>query len=221
MPASPIEKIKLFGPGTDSGTFDYFTEVINGKAKASRSDYAASEDDNVLVQGVSGEKGGLGYFGYSYYEENQDKLRAVQVTNPKTGQLRRSVGRDRPERHLQAARPAALHLREGLVVQAARGAGVPQVHLRQRGRDREAGGVRLAHAGPAEEGADQLRSRRQGGQQVEESCEQLERRGRPERAALSSSGGPAPASTLDIFRFINMKGSTMRGFTAKVTGVAQ
>ncbi len=81
----PDQKIKLFGPGTDSGTFDYFTEVINGKAKASRSDYAASEDDNVLVQGVSGEKGGLGYFGYSYYEENQDKLRAVQVKNPKSG----------------------------------------------------------------------------------------------------------------------------------------
>ena len=81
----PDEKIKLFGPGTDSGTFDYFTEAINGKAKASRSDYGASEDDNVLVQGVSGEKGGLGYFGYSYYEENQDKLRAVQIRNPKTG----------------------------------------------------------------------------------------------------------------------------------------
>ena len=81
----PDQKIKLFGPGTDSGTFDYFTEQINGKAKRSRSDYAASEDDNVLVQGVSGEKGGLGYFGFSYYEENQDKLRAVQIKNPKTG----------------------------------------------------------------------------------------------------------------------------------------
>ena len=81
----PDQKIKLFGPGTDSGTFDYFTEVINGKSKRSRSDYAASEDDNVLVQGVAGEKGGLGYFGFSYYEENQDKLRAVQIKNPKTG----------------------------------------------------------------------------------------------------------------------------------------
>jgi len=81
----PDQKIKLFGPGTDSGTFDYFTEVINGKAKRSRSDFAASEDDNVLVQGVSGEKGGLGYFGYSYYEENQNKLNAVSIKNPKTG----------------------------------------------------------------------------------------------------------------------------------------
>ena len=82
----PDVKLKLFGPGTDSGTFDFFTEVINGKAKRSRSDYSASEDDNVLVQGVSGEKGGLGYFGFSYYEENQDKLRAVQVRNPNTSQ---------------------------------------------------------------------------------------------------------------------------------------
>ena len=82
----PDQKIKLFGPGTDSGTFDYFTEAINGKAKRSRSDYGASEDDNVLVQGVSGEKGGLGYFGYSYFEENQSKLNAVSIKNPKTGE---------------------------------------------------------------------------------------------------------------------------------------
>ncbi len=82
----PDVQLKLFGPGTDSGTFDYFTEAINGTARASRSDYQASEDDNVLVQGVAGERGGLGYFGFSYYEENQDKLRAVEIRNPKTGQ---------------------------------------------------------------------------------------------------------------------------------------
>jgi phosphate transport system substrate-binding protein len=82
----PDVPLKLFGPGTDSGTFDYFTEVINGKAKRSRSDYQASEDDNVLVQGVSGERGGMGYFGYSYYTENQSRLNAVQIRNPKTGQ---------------------------------------------------------------------------------------------------------------------------------------
>ena len=82
----PNEPLKLFGPGTDSGTFDYFTEAINGKSKASRSDYSASEDDNVLVQGVSGTKGGMGYFGFSYYDENKDKLKALQVENPKTGQ---------------------------------------------------------------------------------------------------------------------------------------
>jgi phosphate transport system substrate-binding protein len=82
----PDQSIKLFGPGTDSGTFEYFTEAINGRARASRSDYSASEDDNVLVQGVAGERGGLGYFGFSYFEENQSRLKAVQITNPKTGQ---------------------------------------------------------------------------------------------------------------------------------------
>ncbi len=80
----PDVPIKLFGPGTDSGTFEYFTEAINGRARASRTDYQASEDDNVLVQGVSGERGGMGYFGYSYYTENRNRLNAVQVRNPKT-----------------------------------------------------------------------------------------------------------------------------------------
>ena len=80
----PDVPLKLFGPGTDSGTFEYFTEAINGRARASRTDYQASEDDNVLVQGVSGERGGMGYFGYSYFIENQSRLNAVQVTNPKS-----------------------------------------------------------------------------------------------------------------------------------------
>ena len=85
-PAFPDVPLKLFGPGTDSGTFEYFTEAINGRARASRSDYQASEDDNVLVQGVAGERGGMGYFGYSYYTENQGRLNAVQVRNPKSEQ---------------------------------------------------------------------------------------------------------------------------------------
>jgi phosphate transport system substrate-binding protein len=79
----PDVKLKLFGPGTDSGTFDFFTEVINGKAKSSRSDYQASENDNVLVQGVEGDRGALGYFGLSYYEENKAKLKLVKVDNGK------------------------------------------------------------------------------------------------------------------------------------------
>lgn len=82
-PEWPDLDVKLFGPGTDSGTFDYFTEVINGKEKASRSDFTASEDDNVLVQGVVGSKGGLGYFGYSYYEANKDKLKLVTIDDGK------------------------------------------------------------------------------------------------------------------------------------------
>jgi phosphate transport system substrate-binding protein len=70
----PNVPLKLFGAGTDSGTFDYFTDVINGEEGASRTDYSASEDDNVTVQGVAGSKGGLGYFGFSYFEENQGSL---------------------------------------------------------------------------------------------------------------------------------------------------
>jgi phosphate transport system substrate-binding protein len=75
----PDVPLKLFGPGTDSGTFDFFTQKINGKEKQSRSDYTPSENDNVLVQGVAGEKGGLGYFGLSYYEENQSRLKLISV----------------------------------------------------------------------------------------------------------------------------------------------
>lgn len=75
----PHEKIVLFGPDTDSGTFDYFTEVVNGDEGASRSDYTASADDNVLVQGIYGERYSLGYFGYAYYVENQDKLKVVPI----------------------------------------------------------------------------------------------------------------------------------------------
>ena len=78
-PDFPTEPLELYGPGTDSGTFDYFTDVINGEEGASRSDYNASEDDNVLVQGVSGSPNALGYFGYTYYEENADALKAIAV----------------------------------------------------------------------------------------------------------------------------------------------
>lgn len=83
-PGFPDLPLKLYGPGADSGTFEYFTEAINGKAKSSRGDYTASEDDNVLVQGVSRDKGGLGYFGFAYYIENADKLKAVSIWNGKS-----------------------------------------------------------------------------------------------------------------------------------------
>jgi phosphate transport system substrate-binding protein len=78
-PSLPDTELTLFGPGTDSGTFDFFTDVINGEEGASREDYEASEDDNQLVTGVSGSAGGLGYFGFSYYEQNADKLNLVGV----------------------------------------------------------------------------------------------------------------------------------------------
>jgi phosphate transport system substrate-binding protein len=78
-PSFPNEPLKLFGAGTDSGTFDYFTNAINGEEGRSRSDYSATEDDNVTVTGVSGTNGGLGYFGLSYLQENQGKIKGVQV----------------------------------------------------------------------------------------------------------------------------------------------
>ena len=78
-PKLPGTELSLFGPGTDSGTFDFFTDEINDEEGVSRKDYQPSEDDNVLVQGVAGEAGGLGYFGFSYYEQNQDKLNLVGV----------------------------------------------------------------------------------------------------------------------------------------------
>jgi phosphate transport system substrate-binding protein len=82
-PAWPKQPLKLFGPGADSGTFDYFTEAVVGKSKSSRGDFTASEDDNVLVQGVARDVNSLGYFGFAYYVENQDKLKAVAIVNEK------------------------------------------------------------------------------------------------------------------------------------------
>jgi phosphate transport system substrate-binding protein len=75
----PDEKLRLYGPGVDSGTFDYFTETINGEAQSSRGDFTSSERDNVLVRGIAGDWGSLGYFGYSYFVENRDILKMVAV----------------------------------------------------------------------------------------------------------------------------------------------
>ena len=107
----PDEPLKLFGAGTDSGTFDYFTDVINGEEGASRTDYSPSEDDNVIVQGVSGTKGGLGYFGFSYFEENQDTLKAVEIDDgsgcvaPSVEQLRPATTRRSRDRSSSTRRP--------------------------------------------------------------------------------------------------------------------
>lgn len=78
-PSFPDQELSLYGPGADSGTFDYFTDVINGEEGVSRSDYEASEDDNVIATGVAGTEGAMGYFGYTYYEENADTLKALAV----------------------------------------------------------------------------------------------------------------------------------------------
>jgi len=84
-PDWPDAKLSLYGAGADSGTFDYFTEAVVGKAKSSRGDYTASEDDNILVQGVSGDKFALGFFGFAYVHENPGKVKTVAIVNPKTG----------------------------------------------------------------------------------------------------------------------------------------
>ena len=81
IPGAPTQKLKLYGPGADSGTFDYFTEAVIGKSKAIRGDFTASEDDNITVKGVMGDKGAIGYLGLAYYLENQGRLQAVAVDN--------------------------------------------------------------------------------------------------------------------------------------------
>jgi phosphate transport system substrate-binding protein len=78
-PQFPDERLRLFGAGTDSGTFDYFTDEINGEEGRSRSDYSATEDDNVTVEGVGGDKGAMGYFGLSYFQQNSDRLKALEI----------------------------------------------------------------------------------------------------------------------------------------------
>ncbi len=90
-PDWPDKRVNLYGPGTDSGTFDYFTEEVNGESWVSRADYTASEDDNVLVQGINGDRNALGYFGYAYYAENMDKLKLIAVDSG-SGCVAPSVG---------------------------------------------------------------------------------------------------------------------------------
>jgi phosphate transport system substrate-binding protein len=85
-PEWPGVPVKIYAPGTDSGTFDYFKEIVAGKKGAIRGDMSVSEDDNVLVRGVAGDEGAIGFFGCAYYFENADKLKVIPVVNPKTGQ---------------------------------------------------------------------------------------------------------------------------------------
>ena len=100
--------LKLYGPGTDSGTFEFFTEKINGKARASRSDYQASENDNVLVRGVEGDRGALGYFGLSYFTENKDKLKLLSV-DAGAGCVTPSTGTVQSGRYKPLSRPLFIY----------------------------------------------------------------------------------------------------------------
>ncbi|WP_326644383.1 PstS family phosphate ABC transporter substrate-binding protein [Streptosporangium sp. NBC_01755] len=104
----PAEELKLYGPGTDSGTFDYFTDEINGEEGASRKDYSPSENDNDIVTGVSGAKGGLGYFGFTYFEENVDKLKAVEIDSG-SGCVAPSVEAAQGGKYTPLARPLFIY----------------------------------------------------------------------------------------------------------------
>jgi phosphate transport system substrate-binding protein len=106
----PDVPLKLYGAGTDSGTFDYFTDVINGEEGASRTDYSATEDDNVTVQGVSGDRGALGYFGFSYFEENQDKLKALEVDGG-SGCVAPSVETAQDDSYTPLSRPLFMYVK--------------------------------------------------------------------------------------------------------------
>jgi phosphate transport system substrate-binding protein len=105
----PDKTLVLYGPGTDSGTFDYFTEAVVGETDASRPDYTASEDDNVLVQGVQGDPGALGYFGFAYYEENADRLKLLGVDGG-TGCIQPSVETIESQTYAPLSRPLFLYV---------------------------------------------------------------------------------------------------------------
>jgi phosphate transport system substrate-binding protein len=110
-PSFPDVELRLYGPGTDSGTFDYFTDVINGEEGASRTDYSPTENDNVIVQGVSGERGGLGYFGFSYFEQNQDTLKALEVDGG-DGCVAPSVDAAQSDTYTPLSRPLFVYVKQ-------------------------------------------------------------------------------------------------------------
>jgi phosphate transport system substrate-binding protein len=108
----PNQPLMLFGPGADSGTFDYFTEAVNGRAKASRGDYTASEDDNVLVQGVETNKNALGYFGFAYYVAHKERMRAVEITNPRGKAVGPSIEAVNDGSYQPLSRPLFIYVRD-------------------------------------------------------------------------------------------------------------
>jgi len=110
----PDKELTLFGPGTDSGTFDYFTEEIVGESGASRPDYTASEDDNVLVQGIEGEPEALGYFGFAYFEQNADRLRLLGVDGG-SGCVQPSVATIESGEYAPLSRPLFVYVRNDAI----------------------------------------------------------------------------------------------------------
>jgi phosphate transport system substrate-binding protein len=107
----PDKPIRLFGPGKDSGTFDYFNKAVNGDEDQSRSDFVSSEDDNVLVKGVASDDNALGYFGFAYYKANQNKLKAVAITGPR-GSILPSIQSVQDESYQPLSRPLFIYVNE-------------------------------------------------------------------------------------------------------------
>lgn len=108
-PSFPDLRLELYGPGTASGTFDYFTEAVNGTSRASRSDYTPSEDDNVIVQGVANNQGAMGYFGLAYYEENRSRLRALSIDSG-SGPVEPSVANAENGTYAPLSRPMFIYV---------------------------------------------------------------------------------------------------------------
>ncbi len=108
-PSFPDMALSLYGPGTASGTFDYFTEAVNGRSRASRSDYTPSEDDNVIVQGVASNQGAMGYFGLAYYEENRSRLRALSIDSG-NGPVEASVANAENGTYAPLSRPMFIYV---------------------------------------------------------------------------------------------------------------
>jgi phosphate transport system substrate-binding protein len=144
-PAWPDAPLKLFGPGADSGTFDYFTEAVNGKSKSSRGDFTASEDDNVLVQGVSRDNNALGFFGFAYYDENKGKLKAVPIVNPKGKAVTPSIEAVMAGEYEPLARPIFIYVSAQGDGQA-RGQGIRRVLPQGRRQTGEGSQVRAARS---------------------------------------------------------------------------
>ncbi|MEQ8849675.1 PstS family phosphate ABC transporter substrate-binding protein [Botrimarina sp.] len=114
-PAWPDEEVSLYGPNPDNGTFDYFTEHVVGEEKSCRSDYSMSEDDNVLVTGVSQDKNSLGYFGFAYYSENADKLKVVPIRRGDSEPVAPSLQTIRSNEYAPLSRPLYIYVRQSLL----------------------------------------------------------------------------------------------------------